>query len=152
MRRRAFLLLYYLLRSPFYDRYSQTRIMFLLRLLADYVPGVGLVSHDLMQSLLSASWKHDGERYIMARLFLASLSLMRGTKRLNRRERAEMRRRAFLLLYYLLRSPFYDRYSQTRIMFLLRLLADYVPGVGLVARPLLDYLPVWQKVYFYNWG
>ncbi|XP_043938792.1 peroxisomal biogenesis factor 16 [Protopterus annectens] len=85
-------------------------------------------------------------------LDVTSLSLMSDTKTLNRTERAELKRRAFLLLYYLLRSPFYDRYSETRIIFLLRLLADYIPGVGLVARPLIDYLPVWQKVYFYNWG
>lgn len=62
-----------------------------------------------------------------------------------------------------------------KILFLLRLLADHVPGLGLVARelcaartcgrvlgadgpdplppgPLMDYLPTWQKVYFYNWG
>uniref|UniRef100_A0A671L7M7 Peroxisomal membrane protein PEX16 n=1 Tax=Sinocyclocheilus anshuiensis TaxID=1608454 RepID=A0A671L7M7_9TELE len=57
-----------------------------------------------------------------------------------------------LLLYYLLRSPFYDRYSETKILFLLHFLADYVPGVGLVARPLMEYLPIWQKIYFYNWG
>ncbi|XP_022521713.1 peroxisomal biogenesis factor 16 [Astyanax mexicanus] len=86
-------------------------------------------------------------------LEITSFSLLSdSTKSLNRRERAEMRRRAFLLLYYLLRSPFYDRYSETKILFLLRFLADYVPGVGLVARPLMEYLPVWQKIYFYNWG
>uniref|UniRef100_A0A3P8RMT5 Peroxisomal membrane protein PEX16 n=1 Tax=Amphiprion percula TaxID=161767 RepID=A0A3P8RMT5_AMPPE len=67
-------------------------------------------------------------------------------------ERAEMRRRSFLLLYYLLRSPFYDKYSEEKIIFLLRLLADHIPGIGLVARPLMDYLPTWQKIYFYNWG
>ncbi|CAF89222.1 unnamed protein product, partial [Tetraodon nigroviridis] len=39
-----------------------------------------------------------------------------------------------------------------KILFLLRLLADHVPGIGLVARPLMDYLPTWQKIYFYNWG
>ncbi|KAI4880927.1 hypothetical protein NFI96_033758 [Prochilodus magdalenae] len=86
-------------------------------------------------------------------LEITSFSLLSdSTKLLNRRERAEMRRRAFLLLYYLLRSPFYDRYSETKILFLLRFLADYVPGVGLVARPLMEYLPIWQKIYFYNWG
>ncbi|CAB1338903.1 unnamed protein product [Coregonus sp. 'balchen'] len=42
--------------------------------------------------------------------------------------------------------------TRTKILFLLRFLADYVPGVGLVARPLMDYLPIWQKIYFYNWG
>ncbi|XP_006642734.1 peroxisomal biogenesis factor 16 [Lepisosteus oculatus] len=85
-------------------------------------------------------------------LDITSFGLMNDMKSLNRREQTEMRRRAFFLLYYLLRSPFYDRYSETKILFLLRLLADYVPGVGLVARPLMEYLPVWQKVYFYNWG
>ncbi|XP_017321360.1 peroxisomal biogenesis factor 16 [Ictalurus punctatus] len=86
-------------------------------------------------------------------LEITSFSLLSDTmKTLNRRERAEMRRRAFLLLYYLLRSPFYDRYSKAKILFLLRFLADYIPGVGLVARPLMEYLPIWQKIYFYNWG
>ncbi|XP_064867265.1 peroxisomal biogenesis factor 16 [Oncorhynchus nerka] len=46
----------------------------------------------------------------------------------------------------------YNRFSETKILFLLRFLADNVPGVGLVARPLMDYLPVWQNIYFYNWG
>uniref|UniRef100_A0A8C2E1I3 Peroxisomal membrane protein PEX16 n=1 Tax=Cyprinus carpio TaxID=7962 RepID=A0A8C2E1I3_CYPCA len=77
------------------------------------------------------SWK---PWIISGLLEITSFSLLSDIKTLNRRERAEMRRRAFLLLYYLLRSPFYDRYSETKILFLLRFLADYVPGVGLVAR------------------
>ncbi|XP_054828008.1 peroxisomal biogenesis factor 16 isoform X2 [Eublepharis macularius] len=85
-------------------------------------------------------------------LDITSLSLLSDMKDLNKRERMELRRRTLLLLYYLLRSPFYDRYSEGRILFLLRLMADYVPGVGLVTRPLMDYLPAWQKIYFYNWG
>uniref|UniRef100_A0A3B3CBV7 Peroxisomal membrane protein PEX16 n=1 Tax=Oryzias melastigma TaxID=30732 RepID=A0A3B3CBV7_ORYME len=80
------------------------------------------------------------------------LELSSDVKFQNRWERAEMRRRAFLLLYYLLRSPFYDRYSREKILFLLQILAEHVPGIGLVARPLMDYLPTWQKIYFYNWG
>ncbi|CAF92914.1 unnamed protein product, partial [Tetraodon nigroviridis] len=80
------------------------------------------------------------------------VALLSEAKFQNGYERAEMRRRTFLLLYYLLRSPFYDKFSQGKILFLLRLLADHVPGIGLVARPLMDYLPTWQKIYFYNWG
>ncbi|XP_014032043.1 peroxisomal membrane protein PEX16 isoform X1 [Salmo salar] len=95
------------------------------------------------------SWK---PWLISGAMEMTSFGLMSDTKSLNRRERAEVRRRAFLLLYYLLRSPFYNRFSETKILFLLRFLADNVPGVGLVARPLMDYLPVWQKIYFYNWG
>ncbi|XP_054580826.1 peroxisomal biogenesis factor 16 [Eptesicus fuscus] len=83
---------------------------------------------------------------------VTSLSLLSDRKGLTRRERLELRRRTILLLYYLLRSPFYDRFSEARILFLLQLLADHVPGIGLVTRPLMDYLPAWQKIYFYSWG
>ncbi|KAM8971451.1 peroxisomal biogenesis factor 16 [Sarcophilus harrisii] len=95
------------------------------------------------------SWK---PWLLSAILDVTSLSLLSDKKGLTRRERLELRRRTILLLYYLLRSPFYDRFSEDRILFLLRLLADYIPGVGLVIRPLMDYLPAWQKIYFYNWG
>ncbi|CAO2579818.1 Peroxisomal membrane protein PEX16 [Lemmus lemmus] len=83
---------------------------------------------------------------------MTSLSLLSNRKSLTRREQLELRRRTILLLYYLLRSPFYDRFSEAKILFLLQLLADHIPGVGLVARPLMDYLPSWQKIYFYSWG
>ncbi|XP_041835330.1 peroxisomal biogenesis factor 16 [Melanotaenia boesemani] len=95
------------------------------------------------------SWK---PWLISGLLEMSSFAVLHEAKFQNRWERAEMRRRAFLLLYYLLRSPFYDRYSEEKILFLLRLLADHIPGVGLVARPLMEYLPAWQKIYFYNWG
>ncbi|KAM9301700.1 peroxisomal biogenesis factor 16 [Gastrophryne carolinensis] len=95
------------------------------------------------------SWK---PWLLAAALDIGSLSILRDTPNLSRRERMEVRRRTLLLLYYLLRSPFYNRYTEIRLLLLLRLLGDYVPGLGLVARPLMDYLPVWQKIYFYNWG
>lgn len=95
------------------------------------------------------SWK---PWLVSGALELSSFALLSETKFKNRWERAEMRRRTFLLLYYLLRSPFYDKYSEGKIIFLLRLLADHIPGIGLIARPLMDYLPTWQKIYFYNWG
>ncbi|MBZ3882284.1 Peroxisomal membrane protein PEX16 [Sciurus carolinensis] len=65
---------------------------------------------------------------------VTSLSLLSDRKGLTRRERLELRRRTFVLLFYLLRSPFYDRFSEAKILFLLQLLADHVPGVGLVAN------------------
>ncbi|KAJ8795916.1 hypothetical protein J1605_002678 [Eschrichtius robustus] len=83
---------------------------------------------------------------------VTSLSLLSERKGLTRRERLELRRRTILLLYYLLRSPFYDRFSEAKILFLLQLLADHVPGIGLITRPVMDYLPTWQKIYFYSWG
>ncbi|TNN29110.1 Peroxisomal membrane protein PEX16 [Liparis tanakae] len=95
------------------------------------------------------SWK---PWLISGALELSSLAVLSDGRFQNRWERTEMRRRRFLLLYYVLRSPFYDRHAEEKILFLLKLLADHVPGIGLVARPLMDYLPTWQKVYFYSWG
>ena len=43
-------------------------------------------------------------------------------------------------------------HREAKILFLLQLLAGHVPGIGLVTRPLMDYLPNWQKIYFYSWG
>nr|XP_057933619.1 peroxisomal biogenesis factor 16 [Doryrhamphus excisus] len=95
------------------------------------------------------SWK---PWLVSAALELSSFAVLHERRFDNRWEREEMRRRTFLLLYYLVRSPFYDRYSEQKIVFLLRLLANHVPGIGLIARPLMDYLPSWQNIYFYNWG
>ncbi|XP_061622198.1 peroxisomal biogenesis factor 16 isoform X1 [Phyllopteryx taeniolatus] len=95
------------------------------------------------------SWK---PWLVSAGLELSSFAVLHERIFDNRWEREEMRRRTFLLLYYLVRSPFYERYSQEKILFLLQLLAKHVPGIGLVARPLMEYLPTWQKIYFYNWG
>ncbi|KAL6113667.1 pex16 [Pungitius sinensis] len=97
--------------------------------------------------------KHSWKPWLVSGVLeLCSFSVLRDARFVTRWERAEMKRRTFLLLYYLLRSPFYDKFSEEKILFLLRLLADHVPGIGLVARPLMDYLPTWQKIYFYNWG
>uniref|UniRef100_A0A3B5Q7T2 Peroxisomal membrane protein PEX16 n=1 Tax=Xiphophorus maculatus TaxID=8083 RepID=A0A3B5Q7T2_XIPMA len=95
------------------------------------------------------SWK---PWLVSAALELSSFAVLSDAKLENRWEKVEMKRRAFLLCYYLLRSPFYDKFSEEKIIFLLRLLVDHVPGIGLVARPLMEYLPTWQKIYFYNWG
>ncbi|XP_078060262.1 peroxisomal membrane protein PEX16-like [Mustelus asterias] len=112
------------------------------------------ITRPLLHLLALGIWGQKSWKpwLVSGMLDIASLNLLRPPKQMRQAERAELRRRTFLLLYYLLRSPFYDRYSESKILFLLRVLADYVPGVGLVARPLMDYLPVWQKIYFYNWG
>lgn len=54
-----------------------------------------------------------GTEAILVPMSLAhSLSLLSNRKSLTRREQLELRRRTILLLYYLLRSPFYDRFSE----------------------------------------
>ncbi|XP_041365576.1 peroxisomal membrane protein PEX16-like [Gigantopelta aegis] len=85
-------------------------------------------------------------------LDVTSLCMMGEPDDLNVNEKAELRRRTFMLLFYLLRSPFYDRYSQAKIIFLLKIFADNIPGMSLFIKPFMEYLPAWQKVYFYIWS
>lgn len=82
---------------------------------------------------------------------LSSLFMMGGPENFNPVEKEELKRRTFSMLLYLLRSPFYDRFSKAKLLFLLGFLAHNVPVVRVIIRPLLEYLPVWQKTYFYVW-
>ncbi|XP_064602095.1 peroxisomal membrane protein PEX16-like [Liolophura sinensis] len=85
-------------------------------------------------------------------LDVSSLCLMGDPSDLNTDEKSEIKKRTFLLLFYLLRSPFFDRFSQARILILLHVIATHVPGSGLIIKPLMEYLPAWQRIYFYVWG
>lgn len=96
-----------------------------------------------------ASWK---PWLISCGVDVTSLALMGDLSDLNEEEKSELSRRTLLLLFYLLRSPFYDNYSKTRILSLLKFMNDTIPGISFVLSPLVDYLPTWQKIYFYNWS
>lgn len=96
-----------------------------------------------------ASWK---PWLLSCGVDVTSLAVMGDSSDLNEEERSELSRRTLLLLFYLLRSPFYDTYSKTRILGFLKFMSDTVPGLSLALNPLLDYLPTWQKIYFYNWS
>lgn len=85
-------------------------------------------------------------------LDICSLHMFGDTGDLNATEKYELKRRRFMLLFYILRSPFYDRHAKTKILMTLRILADNVPIIGIFIRPLIAYLPAWQKVYFYLWS
>ena len=73
-------------------------------------------------------------------------------KHWNVMERIELGQRSFALLLYLLRSPFYDRYTKEKILKTLRFCSDHIPLFGRLISPLVNYLPEWQRTYFYVWG
>lgn len=83
---------------------------------------------------------------------ISSLCMMGDTENLNPHEKSEVKKRTIMLLYYLLRSPFYDQYSKMKILFTLSMLAENIPLVGIILRPLIQYLPTWQRIYFYMWS
>jgi peroxin-16 len=70
----------------------------------------------------------------------------------NLKERIELGQRSFALILYLLRSPFYDRYTKEKILTVLSSLANKIPLFGRLIQPMVVYLPEWQKTYFYVWG
>ncbi|KAJ2025397.1 hypothetical protein IWW57_003391 [Coemansia sp. S610] len=64
-------------------------------------------------------------------------------------ERDELSRRKWLFLYYLLRSPFFDRYTESR----LTRVAEWCnnkPLLSLLGSLIQDYQPLWQNYYFYT--
>ncbi|KAJ2500832.1 hypothetical protein IWW47_003177 [Coemansia sp. RSA 2052] len=64
-------------------------------------------------------------------------------------ERDELSRRKWLFLYYLLRSPFFDRFTESR----LTRVAEWCnnkPLLSLLGSLIQDYQPLWQNYYFYT--
>ncbi|KAJ1963040.1 D-lactate ferricytochrome c oxidoreductase [Dipsacomyces acuminosporus] len=64
-------------------------------------------------------------------------------------EKEELSRRKWLLLYYFLRSPFFDRFTESR----LTRVAEWCnnkPLLSLVGALIQDYQPLWQQYYFYT--
>jgi hypothetical protein len=72
----------------------------------------GIKRYPLVCSLTPGLFSYPRSVLLPLVCFLHSFGLLSDTKSLNRRERAEVRRRAFLLLYYMVRSPFYNRFSE----------------------------------------
>ena len=64
------------------------------------------------RSLYDADQRRNLIYFSLVCLVTCSFAVLKDAKFQNRWERTEMRRRAFLLSYYLLRSPFYDKYSE----------------------------------------
>ncbi|CAG2104713.1 unnamed protein product [Medioppia subpectinata] len=91
---------------------------------------------------------------VSAGLDVASLRLLSDppNKLWNFNERIELSQRTFNLLLYLLRSPFYDNYTKEKILTIMSFMANHIPLFGRLIRPLIEYLPEWQKTYFYVWN
>ncbi|EAA03714.3 AGAP002283-PA [Anopheles gambiae str. PEST] len=71
---------------------------------------------------------------------------------LSKDQRVELSRRCVSMLLYLMRSPFYDRYTHDKIACLLNGIGNNVPLTGSIARLILSYIPHWQETYFYMWS
>ncbi|EAT37556.1 AAEL010461-PA [Aedes aegypti] len=71
---------------------------------------------------------------------------------LSKEQKQELSRRCVSMLLYLMRSPFYDKYSKQRIASLLTGIGNKVPLTGTITNLILSYIPHWQETYFYMWS
>ncbi|XP_017003920.2 peroxisomal membrane protein PEX16 [Drosophila takahashii] len=96
------------------------------------------------------SWK----QYAVAlSIDLYSIHLYRQHRDLmSKQQKLELSRRCINILYFLVRSPFYDSFTKTRLERILDFVASSVPIAKMVAAPLKDYIPTWQSTYFYLWS
>lgn len=70
----------------------------------------------------------------------------------SKEEEEELVRRRLSLLLYILRSPFYDKYSRVKINALLDALSTSVPFANLLTNVVKKNLPYMQSMYFYMWS
>lgn len=84
---------------------------------------------------------------------LASRQMVRTDLRQSDRsvERDELSRRKWLLLYYLLRSPFFQRFTERRLSGVAEWCKNK-PLLSLLGSLIQDYQPLWQNYYFYTAG
>ncbi|KAF9427425.1 Peroxisomal membrane protein pex16 [Entomortierella beljakovae] len=66
-------------------------------------------------------------------------------------EKDELKRRLWLLLFYVLRSPFYTQFTKERLDNFCES-ASKKPLISLVGGIVRDYQPLWESVYFYTAG
>lgn len=84
---------------------------------------------------------------------LASLNMYKKNIRsLSPKQRLELSRRTIQLLLYIIRSPFYEKFTQHKLNALLNAIACTIPFSSTICQPLLEYIPQWQQTYFYMWS
>ncbi|XP_012054391.1 PREDICTED: peroxisomal membrane protein PEX16 [Atta cephalotes] len=71
---------------------------------------------------------------------------------LSKEEEEELVRRRLSLLLYILRSPFYDKYSRNKIDSLLDTISSSVPLAKYLTSAVKKNLPYMQSTYFYMWS
>ncbi|XP_005187073.2 peroxisomal membrane protein PEX16 [Musca domestica] len=95
------------------------------------------------------SWK---QLMVSLAVDLASIKMYHANRQhMSKEQQRILSHRCLNLCMYLMRSPVYESFTQSRLEGLLNLLAK-IPIAKMVAGPLKDYIPHWQSMYFYIWS
>jgi peroxin-16 len=98
----------------------------------------------------SAGWK---QWLLSLGLDLSSLYLYdKNMKALTFDQRVEINRRKLSLIYYLLRSPMFEKRSKAALTRFLQGTSNKVPLASYICNPILQYMSYWQDTYFYMWA
>ena len=109
-----------------------------------------LVHLSTMKTFGQSSW---APYLVSFGMDVTSLKLMSASNTIwNTSERLELNQRSFSMFLYLMRSPFYDNYTKVRIIRILTILSERIPLFGSLLKPFIQYLPEWQRTYFYVWN
>ncbi|XP_025425070.1 peroxisomal membrane protein PEX16 [Sipha flava] len=95
------------------------------------------------------SWK---PWFISLTIEYISLQRLKSSQSLTPQQRLVMSKRALNLAMYIVRSPFFENYSEKHIRAFLQWFVNSVPLVGPLMRPFLEYMEQWQETYFYLWS
>lgn len=83
---------------------------------------------------------------------LVSLRLNRkNSNLLTPEEKLEMSRRFAGTLMYLIRTPFYEKYTERKMMDSLKAFGTFIPFSGLIQQQLIQFIQHWREAYFYMW-
>lgn len=66
-------------------------------------------------------------------------------------EKLEMSRRYSSMLMYLIRTPFYERYTEKRIVNTLTAVGSCIPFSELIQQQIMQFIHHWREAYFYMW-
>lgn len=96
------------------------------------------------------SWK----QYVVAlAMDMASINMYRKNRHLmTKQQQVILSHRCINLLLYLMRTPLYESFTQSRLDRILGFVANHVPIAKMVAGPLREYIPHWQSTYYYLWS
>lgn len=66
-------------------------------------------------------------------------------------EKLEVSRRYASTLMYLIRTPFYEKYTETKIMHTLKAVGSFIPYSELIQQQCIQFIQHWREAYFYMW-
>ncbi|XP_065361470.1 peroxisomal membrane protein PEX16 [Calliphora vicina] len=96
------------------------------------------------------SWK---QFVVSLAVDISSINMYRRNRHLmSKQQQLILSHRCINLLLYLMRTPFYEKFTQSRLERILGFIANHVPIAKMVAGPLREYIPHWQSTYFYLWS